>query len=598
MLRKKKYYRLLTLGTAVLLIGGGFFTYWLLMQRDRFQGKTFVSGQLVPQNALVAASISTDSEQWQQLRKYGTKESKAALNKQLNQLETTLLTKNGYSYEKDIKPWLGETVMIAYLPSVSPVASLEEGKEEGKSQAWFKYPDLIVLPIEDQSQARRLLAKAKSDQTKQLIERSYRGISIIETPLESQKSNSGQFTATVLGRFLVVTKNSQIAERVIDTYKGKPSIDETSGYGEKLTKIQASQPFAQFYLNMPAVLAAAATNSEDELSVEQLAADQEMQGVVTTLTLEPEGMRFQSISWLKPNSSKIYRLKNFTSNLPRRLPANTLVMFSGSNLAQLWQEFVQSSQSNPLTPLKPAAISGGLKATLDLDLEEDLLPWMGGEFSLALLPASEREEAIALEENQPPSPFGAGLVLMLKASSPSRAEATFNALDEVMATRYQFRIEENKLNSQPIVSWISPLGGVSATHGWLDDKVAFFTLGSPIAGAIIPEPQAILTQNPLFQTTVPTQPSSNNGQFYLDVERTINNSNLNLPKFPANLQILVRAINTIGLTVATSDERSTSFELFVNLKKNAKPSPSPFPPPPNNSSPEVQKPQQQTSPSP
>ncbi|MGB7444861.1 MAG: DUF3352 domain-containing protein [Coleofasciculaceae cyanobacterium] len=597
MRRKKKLYRLLTLGAAVLLIGGGVVTYWLLARRDRFQGNTFVSGQLVPQDALVAASISTNSEQWQQLRKYGTPESKAALAKQLNQLKQELLTDNGYSYEKDIQPWLGETAMIAYLPSVAPVAPLKkEDNKQGKEPAWFKPPDLIVLPIDNQAQARRLLAKAKSGKTKQLVERNYRGISIIETPVEPQKENSGQFAASLLGRFLVVTKNPQITERVIDTYKGKPSIDATSGYAEKLSKIQVSQPFAQFYLNMPAVLAAAAANSRDELSVEQLATDQEMQGVVTTLTLEPEGMRFQSVSWLKPNSRKIYRLKNVTSNLPRRLPANTLLMLSGSNLAQLWQEFVQSSQSNPLTPLKPAAISGGLKATLDLDLEEDLLPWMGGEFSLALLPASEK--AFALEDNQPPSPLGAALVLMLKASSRSRAEATFADLDEVMATRYQFRIEETKIDGQPVVSWTSPLGGVNATHGWLEDKVAFFTLGTPIISAIIPEPEAILTQNPLFQTTVPTQPSPNNGQFYLDVERTINNSNLNSPQLPPYIQLLAKAINTIGLTVATSDERSTRLELFVQLKTTPKTSPSPSSSPSSNSAPDPQQPRQQTLPPP
>jgi hypothetical protein len=63
-------------------------------------------------------------------------------------------------------------------------------------------------------------------------------------------------------------------------------------------------------------------------------------------------------------------------------------MLSGGNLAQFWQDYAQGAESNPLTPIPPVNITAGLQATLGLDLEQDLLPWMGGEFSIALIPAS------------------------------------------------------------------------------------------------------------------------------------------------------------------------------------------------------------------
>lgn len=560
MLKKKKPFLLLTLGAAVLLIGGGVTAYLLLRQRNPFLRDAPVGSQLVPQDALLTASISTDSEQWQQLQKYGTPETRAVLDEQLTQMRDALLTANGYNYEQDIKPWLGKTAMIAYFASGAPAAAT------GRSYL----PDLIVLPIENPTQAKQLLEKAKSQKATHFVERTYKGVQIRET----QKSNTQNYSAAVLGRFFVVTNNPKTTDRVIDTYKGAASVAATPGYTEKLSQINASKPFAQLYLNVPVFSAVAAANSTQSLSPDKIAAGQQRQGVATTVTLEPEGMRFQGISWLKPKSTQTYEVENTTSRLPRRLPADTLLMLSGGNLARLWQDYTKGAESNQLTPIPPANISEGLKATLGLDFEEDLLPWMGSEFSFALIPASL--QAPTLPGNQQFTQLGAGVVLMVQASDRSLAEKSLQQLDEVMATRYRFQVEKTELGGQPVISWTSPLGGVSATHGWLEGNVVFLTLGAPIAGAIVPQPQATLTQTPLFQQAVPTKPNPNNGQFFLDVERTINSSTLNLAQLlPPEQKILAKAIRALGLTVAISDKRSIRFDLFVHLKTALTPSASP-----------------------
>jgi hypothetical protein len=566
MLKKNKPF--LLLGAAVVLIGGGAAAYWLLGQRNFFRGDGPVGSQLVPQDALVTASISTDSAQWQQFQEYGTPETRAALDQQLTQLQDSLLTANGYNYEQDIKPWLGKTVMIAYLASGTSTAGT--GQVAPTGMPFVKPPDLIVLPIENPTQAQQLLEKTKSQKATQFIERTYKGVQIRET----QKSNAQNYSAAVLDRFLVVTNNPKTTDRVIDTYKGAASVATTPGYKEELGKIYASNPFAQLYLNVPVFSAAAAANSTRSLSVDKLAAGQQRQGVAATVTLEPEGMRFRGVSWLKPNSSQKYEVENTTSRLPRRLPADTLLMMSGGNLARIWQDYAKGAESNPLTPIPPANLSAGLKATLNLDLEEDLLPWMAGEFSLALVPASPA--ALTLPENQQSTQLGAGVVLMVEASDRALAEKSLKQLDEVMASRYRFQVQQTNVGGQPVVNWTSELGGLNASHGWLDGNVVFLTLGAPITDAIVPQPQSPLNQSPLFQQAVPTKPNPNNGQFFLDVERTINGGTLNLPQLlPPEQKMLARAIRAIGATGAISDERSTRFDLFVQLKKSLTPSTAP-----------------------
>ena len=225
-MKKNQLPLLLASGAAILLISGGVAAYFLV-QRHLLQGRATMSAQLVPEGA-VTASISTDTEQWPKLHKYGTPKSKAALKKQLTQLQDRLLKANGYNYEEDIQPWLGETVMIAYLASGTPTEI-----------PFLQQPDLIVLPIENSVQAKQLLAKANSK--RQLAERTYKGIQIRET----KKNQSQQFSAAVLGRFLVVTKEPKITEQVIDTYTGEPSVAVTPGYTKALSQIKASKPFAQ-----------------------------------------------------------------------------------------------------------------------------------------------------------------------------------------------------------------------------------------------------------------------------------------------------------------------------------------------------------------
>ncbi len=570
MLKKNKRFLLLSSSAAVLLIGSSVAAYWLLVQRKPVLGDAPLGSQLVPQDALLTASISTDSAQWQQLQMYGTPETKAALEKQLNQLRDNLLATSGYNYEQDIRPWLGKTAMIAYMGSRVPTTGATPGQVSLLGKSFL--PDLIVLPMANPAQARQLLEKTKSQKATQFFERTYKGIQIRET----LKSNSQNYSVAVLGRFLVVTGNPKITERVIDTYKGGSSAAATPRYLEALPEINASNRFAQLYLNVPVLASALAANSGRSLSPEKIAAAQQMQGVAATVTLEPQGMRFLGISWLKPNSSQKYKVENTVTRLPRRLPVDTLLMVCGGNLAQLWEAYARGAQSNPLLPIAPENLNAGARAMLGLDFENDLLSWMGGEFSLALIPASP--EALRLPENLQAPPLGAGLVLMVEASDRTRAEATLKRLDGVMASRYGFQVENTKLGSQPVVSWISPFGGLSAAHGWLEGNVVFLTLGAPIAGAFLPEPQVALLQSPLFQQAVPTKPNPSNGQFFLNVDSTINNGNLTLPQLLSPEQRrLVKAIRAIGFTGAIKDKRSTRFDLFVQLKTAVIPSPTPIP---------------------
>ncbi|MEH2023174.1 DUF3352 domain-containing protein [Nostoc sp.] len=554
MKKNKKPSLVLTLSAAGLLIGAGSAAYWLLAKRELSSSDLLVGANIIPGDALFAVSLTTDPQQWQKLREFGTKETQAELDKNLVQLRDRFLTNNGYDFQKDIAPWVGNDVTIAILapatgnkPAPKPVTTNENAASDQQSM-------VMVLPVKNPEIAKNILAQPKTLKQGKWIDRTYQGIAI----KQSQGQVGENFSAALLdGRFLVITDSPKATERAIDAYKNKTSLATTGGFAENVPKIANYQPFAQFYVNVPTAAKIAAASPNRPLPAQVLAQLQNNQGLAGTMTLESEGIRFKGVSWLNPNSQRVLAVENKAGKMQSRVPSETLMMLSGGNLQRLWGDYVLTSQGNPLSPIAPEQIRGGIKSLTNLDLDKDLLSWMKGEFSLSVIPTTPKAGS--------PDDFRAGLLFMVQTNNRQSAEASLKQLDDVMRNQYQFQVQPGKVADQPVVNWVSPYGTLTATHGWLDGDVAFLVVGAPIADKIIPKPNNTLASTIPFQQTVPTEPNPTNGQFFLDVERTV--KNFPLPTLIPNQQTLLDATRSIGMTSAVSDSRSNRYDIFIALKK-------------------------------
>ncbi len=402
--------------------------------------------------------------------------------------------------------------------------------------------------------AKSILAQPKTIKQGKWIDRTYQGIAI----KQSEGKAGENFSAALIdGRFLVITDSPKATERAIDAYKNKTSLATTGGFAENFPKIANYQPFAQFYVNVPTAAKIAAASPNRPLPAQVLAQLQNNQGLAGTMTLEAEGIRFKGVSWLNPNSQRVLAVENKAGKMQSRVPAETLMMLSGSNLQRLWGNYILTSQRNPLSPIAPEQLRNGIKSLTDLDLDKDLLSWMKGEFSLSVIPTTPKQGS--------PDDFRVGLLFMVQTSNRKLAEASITQLDEVMKNQYQFQVQPGKVVGQPVVNWVSPYGTLTATHGWLDGDIAFLVVGAPITDKIVPKPNNTLASTLPFQQTVPTEPNPTNGQFFLDVERTV--KNLPLPTLIPNQQTLLAATRSIGITSAVSDNRSNRYDIFIALKK-------------------------------
>lgn len=541
---------LLTLGAAGLLIGGGATAYWVFLQRQGQLENLPVGSSIIPQDALMALSVSTDSQQWQQLQQFGTPQIQALLKKNLAEVGDRLLRANGYNYQQDIQPWVGKEISIAFLPPSLPAAPSSSPPPNRDRQQSL----VMVLPIADQMAAKRILEQPKPSAQGKTRQRNYKGVEIRET----QGAKAQYYSAVVLdGRYLVVTDRPQATDRAIDTYKGAAaSLEQTVGYTNAFEQIATKQRFAQLYVNVPVAARIAAANPSRSFSPQGLAQLQNNQGVAATINLESSGIRLKSISWRKPDSQQTFAIENNAGKMQSRLPAETLMMLSSGNLRRLWQDYAREVQSNPQAPIRPQELRKGITSITGLDLDQDLLSWMDGEFAVSMVPAAAKAGS--------PDNFALSLVFLVQTKNRNKAEQTLFQLERVMRSKYQFRVEEAKVKDRTVTNWIAPYGTV-ATRGWLDGDVAFFAVGAPVAERLIPQPQSSLANAAQFQQTVPTELGATNGQFFLDVEPTV--KALPLPQFFTGQQIFFDATRSIGITSAISSDRSIRYDVFVALKK-------------------------------
>lgn len=525
---------------ATSLLVGGIAAYWLLIEPQKLD-QLPVGANVIPQDALLTVSASTEPSKWQQLREFGTPQTQVILDNYLVELRDRVLTANGYNYQQDIQPWIGEEVTLALVaPQVS-----------SKQQSV-----VIVLPIAKPDLAARLLSKPVTQG--KISDRSYKGIQIKATQ---------NYSATILdNRFLVISDNPKATERAIDTYLGQNSLVKMPGFREQFGEIAQKDRFAQVYVNIPA--AARLVNSNPTKLSPQLAQLQQNQGLATTINLEPEGIGLKSTSWLKPNSDHVHLVQNNAGKMQSLLPSETLMMVSGGNLQQLWLDYLRSVKTNPLTPVPPENLRAGIKNTIGLDLDEDLLSWMDGEFSLAVIPATTKANAA-------PNDFALSLAFMVQAKDADKAKKAFQEIDKVISSQYQFKIQETQVAGKPVTNWIAPYGTLTATHGWLEGNVAFFTLGAPLAEKIIPPPSINLASTEQFQKAVPSELSPNNGQFFLNINRTF--KNLPLPQIIPNQPIVLEAVRSVGVTTAVRSRHSIRYDIFVALNKAGNPKPLPSP---------------------
>jgi hypothetical protein len=606
---------------------GGALGYFLVDRRTVAVQDVPPGVDVLPQTTLMAVSISTDPTQWRRLRALGTPASRAVLDEQLVQWRDRLLTQNGLQIDRATAAWLGSEVTLALLPSaedlleqsppVAPSPSLDssedpnlsedsleadrpdapiDGEADGEPELGAEIatpegaiielptpsfveqdaqrPLLAVLPVTDVEQAQQALADLSPPQTT-ASSRTYRGQAIREF-VDGDRT----LAAMLLGdRYLIITNQSAALDAVIDTDQGEPSLEQIATYGEALRDVAATQPLARIYLNGPGMKEWAIARSAQPAPLLGLSPIQRNQGVAATVSLEASGLRLRGMGWLPLEGDDRHTVSNQAGGLLDLLPDDALMVVSGDNFKDFWETYRQQPVANPRNPLNPNTLHEAIVGSTGLALDQDFVNWMDGEFALALVAIAPEPSPNAASGNAPEQ---AGLVLMAESSDRPTTENTLKRLDDVMGNRYRYQISAADIGGQPVVNWVSRFGSLTASHGWLDGRTAFFVLGTSVVNALLPAPAQPLSDSDLATATQSLDLAAYNGRVLIDVEqlRQVNRS-IPIPLLPqlpgSSSDAILEAMRQIGITSAIRSDRTTQFDVRVLLKREG--DLQPLPPP-------------------
>lgn len=527
-----------TLGGAVLLVAGGTLAFLLL--RGRQPGVESIFGvNVTPQNVLLSFTTSTDSDPWRQLEELGTSELQKSWKDRLSAFEADFLTPFKLTYEKDIRPWLGSQATLTLLsPAPEDVAQVG-----ANATVW-------LLPIRDPQRAKAVLNQI----TPPPVARTYKDVVIQVFKGEGGKTLS---TAVIEDKLLVVSNGDITLNQVIDTYRGGPSLAQTPRFQEALGTIQDNSAFGHLYINLPIATAGILQNAGRNFSASNLERLQAIQGLGATISIAGDGLKLNSISWLKPDAKAKLKTLNAPQSLARLLPEDTVLMTAGASFQQAWQDYSTGTEAQLVVPFNPRKIQSDVQKSTGMDFEKEFVSWMSGEFVAAVVPTADQEKQ------------GVGLLLLAKARDRTQAEASFQKLDAAMRDRYSFLVAKSKVNNRTVTTWKVPPNLPLASHGWLDDNVAFFTFGGAIADRVTGAVSASLPSTTLFRATTQTSLNPNDGKFFADLTRTtalMQNSPL-LPKLSPDALKFTQGIEGIGITSAVQNEWSTRYDMVVKLKR-------------------------------
>ena len=510
---------------------------------------------LLPQDTFFSVSISTDPERWQKFTEFGVPVSRGVFQQQIAKFQTDFLTYYGYDYQRDIQPWIGKQILLGYLDNPGATADKSTAGKIARQQT------IAILPIADLGAAQRVVEQHQTPIDANLAETKYKGVAIREF-----KRKTGTMAIAIIDNYVAITTDKSALEQAIDTAKSGKSLLTVPGYTKALTEIEIDRPFAQVYMNIPVAMAVSAASSPKTLDPTKLAQAQIQQGIAANATLEADGIAWKGISWLKPDTKEKFVVENQGQNMAEKFPADTLMMVSGGNLQRVWQDYVRSAATNPIPSFQPNDLVKDINLKTGLDLESDILNWSKGPFAAAIVPKPAKID----------TELGTGWVLFQQTSDRSAADKAFNKLDNKMAQT--FKVNKVQIGGKEAIEWASPLSVIGGTHGWLDKNMAFFNFGAPATSTFLPQPQSRLSDTALFQQSTRSTLDHHNGQFFLDVDRTINAGNVQSVALSPEVSASFQAVKSLGVTSAIFDELSNRFDLFIALKKVPGVAPLPAPP--------------------
>lgn len=544
------------IAAAVIAAGAGG-AYFYFSQRSQSIKGILGAAAAIPQEAQVVMAFNTKSEPWNKLAQFGTPASQKLIGEGLTKSPlNSLLVQSKTEYSRDVQPWLEGYIITALVPNAS--------------QPQAPAATLIIAPTRDRSKSDAFLAKyrgALAQQGAKFTTTQYKDVTYYESP--TRDPNNSVVTADIGGQYVAIATSPTLIKQAIDTYKGtNPSLAKKPIFAKiygapSQTKI--GEPLLQVYLDGDVALEFIGSQANLNLNEAAIAqSKRELDAMTLTGGTQKEGLRFEINTYLKNDNSS--PLSNNDAKVLNLLPQETFLLVSGVNLYQSWQSLVTQAKGNASSAQLIEQIRKSVKDSTKLDLDQDILKWMNGEFAIAAIPNNQGILA---------NP-GFGFVAIAQASDQAAAKTALDKIDKVAQTNSGgllpkgVDLKPKQIGDKSVIAWAIANTNV-ATRGSLDNNFVFWSMGD-LADTFVPKPANNLPESSSFKILTTDIPKSNGGYFYLNMTTALSLADRLLPpevkSNPSFTEIrsVLDAINGIAVTSTNVDAKTTRLDFLFTLK--------------------------------
>ncbi|MCY7331996.1 MAG: DUF3352 domain-containing protein [Pseudanabaena sp. CAN_BIN31] len=539
---------------------------------NQFAQRSLNIAKQIPTEAIGLLMLDVDARSWQVLGESQTLNPISVL----DQLFAFLGAFPQVSIVKDVQPWLGKEVAIAFW-----------GSAENKGELTF----VALSSVNNAPKFEIFLEKLKSLNLPKPTETLYQNVKILEWQLEEEtigdqkpaisqnldaknsrqsllrtkqntpangddqeedsspeESDEPRFPDFSINRFAIAYLPSGTAVVATDRQAIQKMIDLSVPRSEDVKLLSlAENPLFLRSLNNPLWNRSLLAGYGDFKGLGQisklLAADlpetseipgfsraEYLQGLQYDLTqytsfdlftwVTPKGLRSQSNSYFSEVRSPLPKDKEPRDRLLSYLPSNIYGAISSRNLSRQWQWLAEQSKVQPiyrifvdgLRMVAPLILSSGL----DLDIEKDVISLIDGEYAVVALPS----------EKSPFKDVGVDLTLgmLIRTSKPELANATLAKFTKFLIkfSEDTLQVKKRQVGATLLTSFEfadpQELGKTQSifAYGWRDPQTLLLTLGSDTAAAFMPTPKPTLAESAMFRDAIADMPQPNFGYFYLN----------------------------------------------------------------------------------
>jgi len=544
------------IGAAVIASGAGG-AYFYFAQRSQAIKGILGAAAAIPQEAQVVMAFNTKSEPWNKLAQFGTPASQKLIGDSITKSPlNSLLVQSKTEYSRDVQPWLEGYIITALVPNAA--------------QPQAPAATLVIAPTRDRGKSDAFLVKYREALTQQgarFTPKQYKDVTYYESP--SRDPNNSVVTADIGGQYVAIATSSTLIQQAIDTYKGSnPSLAKKAIFVKiygSTTQTKIAEPLLQVYLDGEVALEFIGSQAKLNLNEAAIAESRrELDAMTLTGGTQKEGLRFEINTYLKNDNSNL--LANNEAKVLNLLPQETFLLVSGVNLSQSWQSLVAQAKGNSSSAQLIEQIRKGVKDSTKLDLDQDVLKWMNGEFAIAAIPNNQGVLA---------NP-GFGFVAIAQASDQNAAKAALDKIDKAAQSPSGgllpkgVELKPKQIGDKTVIGWA--IGNTNvATRGNLDNNFVFWSMGN-LADTFVPKPANNLPASSTFQILTTGLPKSNGGYFYLNMTTALTLADRLLPpevKSNPNfteIRSVLDAINGMAVTSTNVDTKTTRLDFLFTLK--------------------------------